>query len=198
MKVDSLIKVKADGLIADPVVIWVNDFTEAAAKDFASNMSKAHSTGQPVIPVYIDSYGGEAHAVLAMISEIEHAKLPVATVVLGKAMSCGAILFSFGTQGYRYIDENAIVMIHEVSAMKWGKLEELKSRVKYTDMMNQHIYKKMSLNCGHDANYMINEMAKRKNADWFLDAKECKKIKLANHIGVPHFTASVTVNIDFS
>ncbi len=194
---DPLITAKTDNLIKEPVVLWVNEFTEASVKEFSTNMAKAHTTGQPIIPIYIDSYGGEAHAVLAMISEIEHATLPVATIVVGKAMSCGAILFSFGTNGYRYMDENAIVMIHEVSNMKWGKCEELKARVKYTDHLNQHIFKKMSLNCGQAPDFMINEMGKRKNADWFLDVKECKKIKLANHAFVPKFKVSVDVNIKF-
>jgi ATP-dependent protease ClpP protease subunit len=36
---------------------------------------------------------------MSMISAIKDAELPVATIVEGKAMSCGAILFSFGEEG---------------------------------------------------------------------------------------------------
>ena len=77
-----------------PVIIRVNKFDEKSAQEFSEKMSDAHNTGQPVIPIVIDSYGGQVYSLMAMISEIEHAELPVATIVEGKAMSCGAILFS--------------------------------------------------------------------------------------------------------
>ena len=49
---------KKEDLIDDlPIVIRVKKFDEPGAKEFASQMSKAHNTGQPVVPVIIDSYG---------------------------------------------------------------------------------------------------------------------------------------------
>ena len=108
-----------------PIVIRVRKFDESAAKEFSEKMAKAHNTGQPVVPVVIDSYGGQVYSLLAMVSEIQHSKLPVATIVQGKAMSCGAILFSFGQKGMRYMDPHATVMIHDVSGAGWGKVEEV-------------------------------------------------------------------------
>ena len=58
---------------------------------------------------------------MSMISDIKHSSIPVATIVQGKAMSCGAILFSFGAEGKRYMDPDATVMIHDVSSMDRGK-----------------------------------------------------------------------------
>ena len=40
-----------------PVMIRVNDFTEESAADFALKMGVAQNTGQPIVPVIIDSYG---------------------------------------------------------------------------------------------------------------------------------------------
>ena len=45
-----------------PVIIRVRNFNEAAAKTFTEQMAKAHNTGQPVIPVIIDSYGGAVYS----------------------------------------------------------------------------------------------------------------------------------------
>ena len=59
-------------------------------------MEKAHNTGQPVIPILIDSYGGSVYGCLNMISFMKKATLPLHTVVAGKAMSAGAILFGMG------------------------------------------------------------------------------------------------------
>ncbi len=41
-----------------PVVIRVNKFDEESAKKFSDAMSEAQNTGQPIVPVIIDSYGG--------------------------------------------------------------------------------------------------------------------------------------------
>ena len=70
-----------------PVVIRVRKFTEDSAKEFSELMCKAQNTGQPVIPVIIDSYGGQVYSLMSMISDIRHATLPVATIIQGKAMS---------------------------------------------------------------------------------------------------------------
>ena len=94
-----------------PVIIRVNKFDEDSVKDFHSKIAMAHNTGQKVIPVVIDSYGGQVYSLMAMISAIKHSELPIATIVEGKAMSCGAILFSFGEDGMRFIDPDATVMI---------------------------------------------------------------------------------------
>ena len=99
--------------------VQVNKFDEDSAADFANKMAMAHNTGQGVIPIVIDSYGGQVYSLMSMISNIKAAELPIATIIEGKAMSCGAILFSFGTQGYRFMDPDATVMIgkdscHEV------------------------------------------------------------------------------------
>ena len=125
---------KKDPMIKDldlhdnfPVIIRVRSFTEAAAKEFSSLMMRAHNTGQTVIPIIIDSYGGQVYSLMSMIADIKNSKLPVATIVQGKAMSCGAILFSFGNEGMRYMDEDSTVMIHDVSSMGWGKGEEIKA-----------------------------------------------------------------------
>ena len=119
--------IKKEDLIEDlPVIIRVKKFDESAAKEFATQMSKAQNTGQPIIPVIIDSYGGQVYSLMSMISDIKHSKIPVATIAQGKAMSCGSILFSFGEEGKRYMDPHATVMIHDVSSMDGGKWKRLK------------------------------------------------------------------------
>lgn len=189
--------IKEVELRKNPVIIRVNKFDEDAAKKFAQEMAQAHNTGQKVIPVVIDSYGGQVYSLMSMISAIKHAELPVATIVEGKAMSCGAILFSFGTQGYRFVDPDATVMIHDVSSMDMGKVEELKAGAQEADRLNQIVYKMMAQNCGKKDDYFLKIVDKKKHADWFLDAAETKRHGLSNHIRVPKLNISVNVDIDF-
>ena len=189
--------VKEIELRKSPVIVRVNKFDEDAAKKFAEEVALAHNTGQKVIPVVIDSYGGQVYSLMAMISTIKHSDVPIATIVEGKAMSCGAILFSFGEEGYRFMDPNATIMIHDVSSMDWGKVEELKAGAKEADRLNDKIYHMMAQNCGKADDYFMKIVDKKKHADWFLDAKESKKHNLANHLRVPSLSITVDVAIEF-
>ena len=190
-------KVKEIELRKQPVIIRVNKFDEDSARKFSVEVAQAHNTGQKIIPVVIDSYGGQVYSLMAMISAIKHAELPVATIVEGKAMSCGAILFSFGDDGYRFMDPNATVMIHDVSSMDWGKVEELKAGAFEADRLNEIVYRMMAQNCGKKDDYFMKIVDKKKHADWFLDADEAKKHNLAQHLRVPKLAIKVSVDIDF-
>jgi len=194
-KISNLIKEVE--LRKNPVIIRVNKFTEESAKDFSLQMAQAHNTGQKVIPVVIDSYGGQVYSLMSMIAAIRDSELPVATIVEGKAMSCGAVLFSFGKEGYRFIDRNATVMIHDVSSMDFGKVEELKAGAKEADRLNTIIYTMMAQNCGKKDDYFMKIVDKKKHADWFLDAEEAKKHNMANHIRIPTLRINVSVEYDF-
>ena len=189
---------KEPKLIDDlPVVIRVRKFDEAAAKTFSDTMANAQNTGQPIVPVIIDSYGGQVYSLMSMISDIKHSKIPVATIAQGKAMSCGAILFSFGTEGHRYMDPDATLLIHDVSSMGWGKVEEIKASAAETERLNQKVYRMMAANCGQPEDYFLNIVHDKSHADWFLDAEECKKHKMANHLHVPELKIKATINFDF-
>ena len=192
-KVSSLIKEVE--LKKNPIIIRVNKFNEESAKKFAAEIAAAHNTGQSVIPVVIDSYGGQVYSLMSMIGAIKNSELPIATIVEGKAMSCGAILFSFGEEGRRFMDPNATVMIHDVSSMAWGKVEDVKVSAEETDRLNQIVYKMMAQNCGHEDEYFLEKVHERGHADWFLDAKQAKKHNLANQLRIPTIYIDVSVKI---
>ena len=188
--------IKEIELRKSPVIIRVNKFDEESAKKFSEQMALAHNTGQKVIPVVIDSYGGQVYSLMSMISAIKHSEKPVATIVEGKAMSCGAVLFSFGEEGLRFMDPNATVMIHDVSSMDMGKVEELKASAAEADRLNTVIYTMMARNCGKKDDYFMKIVDKKKHADWFLDAEEAKSHNMANQIRVPSLKVVVDVSID--
>ena len=189
---------KEKKLIDDlPVIIRVRKFDETSAKEFSEQMTLAQNTGQPIVPVVIDSYGGQVYSLMSMISDIKHSKIPVATIVQGKAMSCGALLFSFGQQGMRYMDTNATLMIHDVSSMKGGKVEEIKASAEETERLNRKVYMMMAENCGHPKDYFLDVIHEKGHADWFLDTAAAINHKLANHAHVPTFKITAKVEFDF-
>jgi ATP-dependent Clp protease protease subunit len=197
-KIDSRIKVKKiEDLIDLPITVVVNKFDEIASKDFRKQFQDALNTGQDVVPVIIDSYGGQAYSLLSMINIIKSSPVPVATIVSGKAMSCGAILFTCGAEGYRYIDPFATLLIHDVSSCSCGKVEEIKADAGEAERLNKMVYHLMAENVGKPPNYFIDLVHEKGHADWYLDANECIKHNLANHIRTPRFNINIDVNISF-
>ena len=178
-----------------PVIITVNEFTEESTQKFNELMCHAQNSGQEVIPIEIDSYGGQVSSLMSIISSIKSSKVPVATIVQGKAMSCGAILASFGSEGLRFMDKDATMMIHDVSSFAFGKIEELKSDVREAERLNKKVYTMMARNCGKPDDYFIDLIHDKGHSDWFLDAEEAKQHGLIDHIRVPEMKINVDVSI---
>lgn len=174
-------------------------FSEENAVKFRKDLEAAEDHAirieQPIIPISIDSYGGDVYSLLGMIDTIQHCSLPIATIVESKAMSCGAILFSCGTPGHRYVGPNATVMIHTVSSFNFGKIDEIKAGANEGERLNEKLFSMMSKNCGHKEDFFLEQLKIRKMADWFLDANECIKYNLATKIHVP--ALKVDIKYDF-
>lgn len=189
--------IKEIELRKQPVIIRVNKFDEDSANKFQLEIAQAHNTGQKVIPVIIDSYGGQVYSLMTMISAIKHSEIPIATIVEGKAMSCGAVLLTFGEEGMRFADPDATVMIHDVSSGGYGKVEELKASSEEAGRLDDKIFTMMARNCGKKDDFFKKKVFNKKHADWFLDAQEAKKYGIVNHLRVPKFNINVSVDIDF-
>jgi len=188
--------IKTLELKQEPVILVVNEFNEESANDFAAGISLAQNTGQKVVPVVIDSYGGQAYSLLSMISSIKSSNIPVATIVKGKAMSCGAILSSFGEEGLRFMDKDSVIMIHDVASSAFGKVEELKADARESDRLNKKLYTMMARNCGKPDTYFLDLIHDKGHADWFLEAEEAKEHNIIQQIRMPTLKGKVTVSID--
>ena len=180
-----------------PIIIRVNKFDETAANKFHQQIAQAHNTGQSVIPVVIDSYGGQVYSLMSMVAAIETSEIPVATIVEGKAMSCGAVLLTCGEEGMRFADPNATIMIHDVSSGGWGKIEELKADVAEADRLDEKIYTMMARNCGKKDDYFKKKVFNKMHADWVMEPTEAKRHGIVNHIRLPKLNVKVGVEIEF-
>jgi len=187
---------KHDCLIKEPVIVTVRNFHEKAYEYFNEEFDKAHQTGQPFIPVVIDSYGGETYSLMGMIGVIESSKIPVYTILLSKAMSCGAILFSFGKE--RFMAPAATIMIHDVSSLTYGKIEELKADAKEADRINNIVYDMFDRNCDQPKGFFKDIVHEKGHADWYINAKEALGFNLATKIGIPSFDINVKMEYRLS
>lgn len=179
--------------------IFVNEFNEYAVREFKNDLDRLLQSNLPVIPIYIDSFGGEAYSLLAMIDMIENVDVPVATIAVGKAMSCGSILLACGSPGLRFAGRNSTIMIHDASTISVGKIEELKADVGEASRLNNLILEMFSKKCGHkNKNYFKDLIGQKKHINWFLNAEEAKKHGLIDHIGLPTLDCQYNMNIRIS
>lgn len=174
-----------------PIVVTVNEFDEPSLGKFGEDMARAHETGQPIIPVVIDSFGGDAYALLGMLAIIDSSAVPVVTIVESKAMSCGAILFTAGSE--RYIAPSGTLMVHEVSSFIGGKNEDLKADVKETERLQGIVFERMAVQCGKPREYFEELVDKNKHADLYLDARDAMRHGMATHIGTPSLVTEIQV-----
>jgi len=198
LKVDPRLQiVKMEEVLKEPKIIRVNKFNEESLEEFEEDLNDAQNTGQPVVPIILDSFGGGAYSLLGFIAAIEQVEKPVATILTSKAMSCGAILFSFGTDGYRFMHPDATLMIHDAAAGVFGKIKDIKNDTKHLSKMNKKVYRKMSKHLGHPSNYILDLIKEHSHVDWFLSAKQAKKRNIANHLRIPHFEVEINLSVKF-
>jgi ATP-dependent Clp protease protease subunit len=181
-------------IVRTPITVKISGkINESAAKKFASDMDSAHATGQPIIIVEIDTYGGNLYAMNSMINTLERAKVPIVTVVTGKVMSAGVALLSCGDEGKRYATPNSTIMIHEGSTATIGKIHDIKIETEELNRLNTIMLETISKNIGTDKDYVKNMIHSLGHADWYLSPKEAKKHNIINHIGMPEYHIDITV-----
>lgn len=177
--------IKRKCFVEDLDYICVNEFTEESFYRFQHQFRKLEKSGQGIIPIQIDSDGGEVHALLGMISMIKSSPVPVATIVPAKAFSCGAVLASSGTPGNRYISQHGSILVHQISLGEEGKMSDVQNSLDYAEKLNKTLLSMLDENCGKEPGFFLKHLKGLANVDFYLKPKEAKKLGIVDHIGVP-------------
>ena len=178
-----------------PVSLEVNEFDRDSAKAFETGVAAALRSRQPILPVTIDSFGGEIYALNRMLDAIRAAQqrgLSVVTIANSKAMSCGAILLAAGDR--RYVARDAIVMIHDAWSFEWGKTSELRENVKHVEYLDSRGYEILDVASGKPSGYWKQRVHDIGHADLYLTSLECLQTGLATNIGVPNLGLRVALD----
>ena len=171
--------------------IWINDFDEQTVRRFRKQVLKYSMMGSDApIVIYIDSYGGYADSLMAMIDIMESVQNPFITVAVGKAVSCGAILLSCGD--YRYCGRNARIMIHRSSAGTFGNMRNMVSDLKEMERLDRYIMDIFAKNCGlENVDAMLDKFKEHNADDLWMSADDAKAFGLIDYIGMPHIAPIV-------
>ena len=172
--------------------LWVTDFDEDSARGFIQQLF-AMSARDPEMPiiVYIDSYGGDVHALLAIIAAFEAVPNQLITVAMGKAMSAGAVLLACGD--IRYASRHASIMLHEISAGTEGHIADINVEVKNVAALNEQVLTIVAEKCKLKDGVAGLKKFMEKDRDNYMTAEAAKKFGLVDNIGVPTLARKVSV-----
>lgn len=179
----------------DVPIVLVTDFTDEAAKKFATEMKAAKETGIKLIVVEIDSYGGRVYSLLGMVStlkSIQDSGVKVATFVGSKAMSAGSVLFACGSEGLRFASPYATIMIHYVASSASGKIPDLIVDVNEADRLNTLLFSLLDKSAGKPDGFFMGLVKGKGGVDWFLTSKEAMDLGLVSKIRVPEVKTKIT------
>lgn len=175
--------------------IWVNSFDEFSAKDFVEQIELINRKKKyEKVLVMIDSYGGEAYSLFAMLDAIEMSEKPVWTCTIGKAMSCGGVLLSAGD--YRFATPNSTIMLHEVSGGTWGKTSELVADTAEAQRLNDLMISMLAKNCGKTIKQMQKDLSSKQGGDIYLSAKDALAFGIIDKIGSPKLVKKISIDFE--
>jgi ATP-dependent protease ClpP protease subunit len=171
--------------------IWVTTFSEESAQHFREQvMARASLDDNIVIPVYIDSYGGNVDALAKMIGTMDEVPNRFVTVCLGKAISAGAILLSHGD--IRFCDKYSRVMVHNLSTVNFGDVHSLQAGSDEAARMNRVFMGLLAKNCRlsyDELQTMLKNSTDSK--ELWLDAEAALKLGIIDKVGVPEIVPIV-------
>jgi ATP-dependent Clp protease protease subunit len=178
------------------VSLYVSEFNETTGRDFLAGVLNAESSGQSVLPVYINSYGGEIDIMAGMIDVMRSCTIPVATIVIGKAMSAGVLLAAAGTKGLRFASPNSRFMIHNVQGGTCGDTPEMDSDIREMLKMQKRMFTQMDKFAGQERGYFMEALRKKQSGNWWLTPVQAKKHGLIDHIKIPRMQTTCLVLSD--
>ena len=173
--------------------ITVNSFNEHASYNFRNQFFKMEASDQAIIPIVIDSFGGDVYSLLSMVAIIESSNKPVATICDSKAMSCGAMLFSCGNKGLRFFGPRAYMLIHQISSETYGKFTDIMVSTEHTSRLNDEVFKLLDKNSGKKKGYFERMLFDSANSDLYFDADAVIKHGLADHVSIPRLSIEHTI-----
>ncbi|OHB45448.1 MAG: ATP-dependent Clp protease proteolytic subunit [Planctomycetes bacterium GWC2_49_10] len=99
---------------------------------------------------YINSPGGSVSAGLAIYDTMKFLRCDVATYCIGQAASMGAVLFSGGTKGKRFLLQNARVLLHQplLGGVMTGPATDLEIEAREMLRIRQNLYEILANNVG--------------------------------------------------
>jgi ATP-dependent Clp protease protease subunit len=138
----------------------------------------ANEDAKADVHVYINSPGGSIYSGMGIYDTMQYVRCPVATYVVGAAASMGAILFTAGTKGKRYILPNARVMIHQPLGGARGPATDIKIELDEMLRTQKQLYEILA----RHTSKTVDEITQDCDRNKWMNAEECVAYGLGDKI----------------
>ena len=142
------------------------------------NMEEKDIPKEELKPIYlfIHSYGGDLEQSLVFCDLLISSRIPIITVAMGVAMSCGFLIFLAGAKKYAF--KHSSLLAHSGSAGFQGTAEQIeeaqKNYKKQLAQMKEYILSRTEI-----PEKVFN---KNKSKDWYLTVEELTDYKVVDKI----------------
>jgi len=135
--------------------------------------------GKPIY-FFINSPGGVISSGMAIYDMMQMISSPVYTVNMGMAASMGALLFSAGTKGHRYMFPHARVMIHQplISGQIVAPAMDIKIHADEIKKTKNELNRILAENCGQS----VEKIEIDTDRDYWMNANEAIKYGIADQM----------------
>ena len=164
--------------IRQPQSFSLCEFSPQALEAFERSVTAALNSEQKLYPIGINSLGGDGDIMCGFLSIIDRARskgMVFSTYTNSRAYSAGAIIWSYGCKGLRFVSSHAKLLYHSVSFGLRGKAPEMKSIVDEVHGEQSVLFEKISRHLGKPKNWLTSKLKKKSDYDWTLTPEEVEK-----------------------
>lgn len=130
------------------------------------------------IQMFINSYGGEITAGMAIIDTMNYVKCDTSTIAVGLAASMGTVLLVSGTKGKRFALPNSKIHIHQPIGGVQGQASDIAIEAEEIIKTREALYKILANRTGKSAK----QIEKDADRDKYFTAKEAKEYGIIDKV----------------
>ncbi|MDD2578391.1 MAG: ATP-dependent Clp protease proteolytic subunit [Candidatus Dojkabacteria bacterium] len=133
---------------------------------------------QEDIQMFINSYGGEVTAGMAMLDTMNYIKCDISTIAVGLAASMGTILLANGTKGKRFALPHSKIHIHQPMGGVRGQASDIAIEAEDIIKTREALYNILSKRTGKSKS----QIEKDADRDKYFTAKEAQEYGLIDKV----------------
>lgn len=130
------------------------------------------------IQMFINSYGGEINAGMAIFDTMNYIECDVSTIAVGIAASMGAFLLSAGAEKKRFALPNSTILIHQPLGGAEGQASDIDIAARRILQVREKIYKMFSEFTGQK----LSQIEKDADRDKYFTAQEAMDYGLVDKV----------------
>jgi len=153
-------------------ILYYGDVDSDRSKEVVRKLLEfeAKDPGEPII-MKIASSGGSALDGITVMETMRTITSPVMTLCIGFAFSMALVILSSGEKGSRFCTRGSWVMMHQISAGRYQRFDELKTTFGFYERLNDQLSLSLSASSGQDYKKIKKDMRE----DVWMNSDEAKE-----------------------